>query len=97
MGTQLAFWFDEMSDTSKAVLGIITIIMFTITCTLGVAQQIGLPARVTAVEAAVDTLRNYAAENRAGIREVRKNTETILCIMSLPSTIPPPEARLRCP
>ena len=90
-------WFTGMGEFSKALRSIGIIIAVTIAATLMLASYKDVPERLNSVEAAVDTLKVHAAENRAGIQEVRKNTETILCIMSLPASIPPAESRLRCP
>jgi cell division protein FtsB len=97
MGVRISDWFSNIGSTSKAVVALIAIILLTISATLSVAQQIKLPARVAVVEADIGDLKQRAETNRKGIEEIRQDTQSILCIITLPASISPAEARLRCP
>jgi phage/plasmid primase-like uncharacterized protein len=97
MGNRFTNWFCNLGSTAKALAALVAIIMLTVSTTLTVAQQLGLPARVRAAEVAVDSLRVRAEANYRGIQAVREDTQAILCIITLPPTISPAEARLRCP
>ena len=97
MGIRISAWYGSLGSTAKAIVALIAIIMLTATSTLAVTRQVGLPARVLVVETDVSVLKLRAETNRQGIEEVRRDTQTILCILTLPSTISPAESRLRCP
>ncbi len=97
MNEYVSNWYSRLGSTAKAVMALIAIIVLTATTTLSVTRQVGLPARVTVVETDVSVLKLRTEANRQGIEEVRRNTQTILCIITLPSTISPAESRLRCP
>lgn len=97
MDKRILAWFTGVGITAKMVCALIAIVSVTITITLATVLQFGLPARVLAAEAAIDTLRIRAEANRQGIMEVKEDTQAILCIITLPVSISPAESRLRCP
>lgn len=97
MGVRITAWYAGLGSTAKAVVALISLIALTATSTLAITRQVGLPARVTVVEGDVSVLKARAEANRQGIEEVRHNTQTILCILTLPPSISPAESRLRCP
>ena len=97
MGERVSSWFAGIGSTAKAIAVVVALITLIITATLAMAQQVGLPERVTATEHAVDSLRFRADANARGIQQIREDTQAILCIITLAPSISPAEARLRCP